>query len=171
MEFTMRKDIDEYRIEEQGRCVFHASYEKEDGLLSVYLKNMFGDDIMGFYQIRKWYSKFHPCMNFTVYEGDQQIGELKKSRDGYELLYHDVYYRFYCGMHAGKRVVICFDHQIAEFVLDEVSVVRFKSTTQQALLSLLCVLMKAFLDQEQFSQEAFLHHYIGVYDDASATAA
>lgn len=112
-------------------------------------------------------------MNFTVYEGDQQIGELKKSRDGYELLYHDVYYRFYCGMHAGKRVVICFDrdHQIAEFVLDEVSVVRFKSTTQQALLSLLCVLMKAFLDQEQFSQEAFLHHYIGVYDDASAAAA
>ena len=31
--------------------------------------------------------------------------------------------------------------------------------------------MKAFLDQEQFSQEAFLHHYIGVYNDASATAA
>ena len=51
MEFTMRKDIDEYRIEEQGRCVFRASYEKEDGLLSVYLKNMFGDDIMGFYQV------------------------------------------------------------------------------------------------------------------------
>ena len=48
MEFTMRKDIDEYSIEEQGRCVFRASYEKEDGLLSVYLKNMYGDDIMGF---------------------------------------------------------------------------------------------------------------------------
>ena len=66
MEFTMRKDIDEYRIEEQERCVFRASYEKEDGLLSVYLKNMFGDDIMGFYQIRKWYSKFHPCMNWRA---------------------------------------------------------------------------------------------------------
>ena len=30
MEFTMRKDIDEYSIEEQGRCVFRASYEKEE---------------------------------------------------------------------------------------------------------------------------------------------
>ena len=29
MEFTMRKDIDEYSIEEQWRCVFRASYEKE----------------------------------------------------------------------------------------------------------------------------------------------
>lgn len=58
MEFTMRKDIDEYRIEEQGRCVFRASYEKEDGLLSVYLKNMFGDDIMGFYQIRNGIPNF-----------------------------------------------------------------------------------------------------------------
>ena len=173
MEFTMRKDIDEYSIEEQGRCVFRSSYEKEGGLLSIYLKNMYGDDIMGFYQLRKWYSRFRPCMDFTVYEGDEQIGELKKSRDGYELIYHDVYYRFYCGMHAGRRVVICFDRaqQIAEFVLDDISTLRFKSTTQQALLSLLCVLMKAFLDQEQFSQEAFLHHYIGVYNDASATAA
>ena len=27
-------------------------YEKEGGLLSIYLKNMYGDDIMGFYQLR-----------------------------------------------------------------------------------------------------------------------
>ena len=54
MEFTMRKDIDEYSIEEQGRCVFRASYEKEDGLLSVYLKNMYGDDII----VRVWISPY-----------------------------------------------------------------------------------------------------------------
>lgn len=172
MEFTMQKVIDEYYIMENDRHVFTVSYEKENGLLSIYLKNMFGDEILGLYQVRKWYSRVHSCMNFMIYENDQQIGELKKNKDGFELVYHDVYYRFYCGQHAGDRMVICFDrnHQIAEFTFDEITKIKFCNTTLQGLLSLLCMTMKVFIDQEHFSEKAFQHHYLGVYDDTKLSA-
>ncbi len=168
MEFTMQKVIDEYYIMEKDRHVFTVSYEKEDGLLSIYLKNMFDDEILGLYQVKKWYSRMHSCMNFMIYEKDRQIGELIKNKDGFELVYHDIYYRFYCGQHAGNRMVICFDrdHQIAEFTFDEISRIRFYNTTLQGLFSLLCVAMKAFIAQEHFSESAFQHHYAGVYDDS-----
>lgn len=173
MQLTMKKKIDSYQILEKGRVVFTAGYEKEGKLLSLTLYNMFQDPVLQFYQLRKRFPFSRTGMDFVVYEDEREIGSILKKKDGYELVYHDVYYRFYSGLHAGKRTVICFDkqRQIGEFILDEISEVTFKNTTLQGLLALMMMLMKAFLDQEQFSQEAFLHHYVGVYHDADSSAA
>lgn len=173
MEFTVSKDIDTYKITENKRMVFHVTYVKEHGMVSMYLKNMYDDTVMGIYEIHKWYSRLHSFMEFALYEGDELVGELKKTRKGYELVYHDMYYQFYCGIHAGKRMVICFDHdeQIGEFTFDDISRIKFKQTSLQGVWTLVAVLMKAFIDEEHFSPEAFFQHYLGVYHDASNPAA
>lgn len=169
MIFTMSKEEDHYVVKENGRHVFSIAYKSEDKLLSITLKNMYGDEIFGVYQIKKWYSSIKPeIMNdFTIYEREEKLGEIHKKKDCFEILYHDVFYRLYSGNHAAKRTGICFDRkeQIAEFIIDEESTVKFKNASLGVLFCFLMVLMKEFLPQEKFSQEAFFHHYIGLFND------
>lgn len=169
MLFTMRKEENHYVIKENGRHVFSVTFRKDDKLLTIILKNMYDDEIFGVYQVKKWYSSFKPEImhDFTIYEHEEKLGEIHKKKNCFEILYHDVFYRLYSGSHMAKRTAICFDRneQIAEFIIDEESTVKFKNASLGVLFSFFMVLMKEFLPQDKFSQEAFFHHYIGLFKD------
>lgn len=169
MRFTMIKVNDHYVVRENERQVFTIEYKKEHKLLTIMLKNMYGDEIFGIYQVKKWYNSIMPEMlsAFAIYEHDEKLGAIYKKHECFEILYHDVVYRLYSGKHSAKRTAICFDRheQIAEFIIDEESSVKFKNGSLGVLYSFLMVLMKEFVPQEKFSETAFLHHYIGLYKD------
>lgn len=175
MVFTMVKDQDEYIVKEKERTIFKVTFRNEGKLLEATLHNAYGDDVISAFQIKRWYSGIRPqiCNDLNLYEGDEKLGELHKKREYIEIKYHDVFYRLYSGMHAGKRTLICFDRskQIAEFVLEDTCTLRFTNGTLGALFSLVMAFIKEALPQDKFSQEAFLHHYIGVYRDESLVAA
>lgn len=175
MIFTMVKEQDAYVVSENGHTVFSINFKNEGKLLEATLQNQYGNDIISVYQIKRWYSTIRPELrnDFNLYEGEEKLGELHKKHDYFEITYHDVFYRIYCGSHAGNRTAICFDRdkQIAEFILEETSTAKFTNGSLGALFALIMALMKEVLPQEKFSQEAFLHHYIGVYKDERPASA
>lgn len=167
MEFTIKKVQEHYDICEGKNTVFTIDYVNENKLLSLYLRNMYGDEVLGFYQIKKWYSgvRASRTCDFTLYEKDVKLGELHPIKDGFELIYHDVLYRFYCGDHAGKRTLAVYDReeQVANMVMGEETVLCFQGGSFSAMLALSCILMKDFLPQEKFTQAGFMKKYTGIY--------
>lgn len=163
MEFTIEKVEKGYVVKEEGRIIFSSDYEIDEKLISLYLRNIYGDEAVGIYQIKKWYTPLKPALalDFTIYEGDVKMGELHKIKGGFAFDYQGVSYRFYSGIFASKRRVICFDrtHQVAEMVLDEISTLHFTNSTLGALMSVLCILLKEFTPPERFSQDIFLSKY------------
>lgn len=174
MIFIMKKIDEQYLFYEDDRHIFSVELQHDNKLLSVILKNMYDDEIFGAYQIKKWYSSIKPeIMNaFTLYEHEEKLGEIHKRRGCFEIVYHDVFYRLYSGSHIAKRTAICFDRkeQIAEFVIEEESSVKFKNSSLGVLFCLLMILMKECLPQEKFSKAVFLHHYKGKYNDDDRVA-
>ena len=54
MEFHIQKQEQKYLIKEDGRIVFYGDYEIEEKLISLYLRNIYGDEAIGLYQVKKW---------------------------------------------------------------------------------------------------------------------
>lgn len=163
MEFTIEKQDGGYVIKEEGRVVFTCDYEVEEKLFSLYLRNIYGNEAVGVYQIKKWYTPFRPslALDFTIYEGDVKMGELHKIKGGFTFDYQGVTYRFYGGVHASKKTVICFDReeQCAEMVYGDVSRVTFENSTLGATMAILCILLEHFNLIDHFSQDQFLEKY------------
>lgn len=168
MKFTLRKDNEHTVIEEDGRLVYTIEQDQKDALISIALKNMYGDDVLHFYQIKKWYHllKIKKINDFTIYEGDEKIGELHKHKDAYVMELHGVLYYVYGGLHAAKKTVIIFDRevQVAQFTLeeDETDVV-FTNGIFGSFYALLTYLFKDIIKLDEFSEEAFTDHYKGMY--------
>lgn len=164
MEFTMIKDGEQYVIKEDTRVVFTCDYTLEDRLLSIYLRNIYGDEAIGVYQIKKWYTRFRPALalDFTIYEGEVKMGELHKIKGGFTFDYQGVTYRLYGGVWTSKKIVLCFDREMlcTTMVYDEAtSTIRFHNTTLGATMAILCVLFKDFHLMDHFSQDSFLRKY------------
>lgn len=168
MKFTLCKENEQYNVREEGRLVYAIDVDKKDSLISVGLKNMYGDDVLHVYQIKKWYHflKLKKVNDFTIYEGDDKVGELHKQKDGFVMELHEVNYYFYGGVHATKKSVIVFDRevQVAQFTFeeDETSVV-FTNGIFGSYYSLLMYLWKEVIKVEEFNEEAFADHYKGMY--------
>ncbi|MEG0328912.1 MAG: hypothetical protein RSC10_09960 [Longicatena sp.] len=169
MKFEMSKVENQYLIKEENRTVFHVDSEIDGKLLSLYVKNLYEDEILACYQIKKWYNivKANLATDFTIYEGDNKLGELHSIKDGYQMVYHEVLYRFYCGEHLNKRTLLVFDRdiQIAEIILDEISTLRFSNGALASLFVAMSVLVKDYLPTKAFSQAGFDKKYIGCYVD------
>lgn len=169
MQLSLVKENGEIYIKENNHAIYKIEEEKEQGLLCVYLKNMYGDEVLGMYQIQKWYSRFlqKRLEDFTIYEKDDKLGELHTFKDGYEVEWQSVYYRFFGGYHATKRTILCFDReqQYAEFVCDNMPMVKFRNTTLNALFALLLYMFDRHLSQDKFAEEAYLYRYQGIYQE------
>lgn len=167
MEFIIEKSESGYIMKEDDRVIFTCDCSYDEKLLSVYLRNVYGDEALAVYQIKKWYSTVVPSItnDFTIYEGDNKMGELHKTKGGFEFAYQGVLYRFYGGEFESVKKVICFDrtHQCAEMMLEEPSIVRFSNSTLGALMALLCVVLKECSLTDQFSQEMFLEKHDVAY--------
>lgn len=52
MELVLCKENGQTIIQENGHAIYTIEEEKEQGLLCVYLKNMYGEEVLGMYQIQ-----------------------------------------------------------------------------------------------------------------------
>ena len=160
MDFIIEKKDKLYYIKENGRLVFTSDYCYEEKLLSLYLRNLYGDEALSMFQIKKWYSTIYPsrALDFTIYEQDIKMGELHSFKGGFEFIYQGVAYRFYSGMVDGVRVVKCFDRDkiCATMVFDNEIKLSFSNSTLGSLLSILAILLHGFIKCEHFSQELFI---------------
>lgn len=163
MEFTIAKKEQGYEVLEEGRVIFTCDYEYEERLLSVHLRNIYGDEAISIYQIKKWYSPLKPklAVDFTIYEGEVKMGELHKTKGFFTFDFQGVSYSFFGGVHASKHKIICFDrdHMCAQMELGKPSTLRFENSTLGAMMSILCVLLEEFQLLEHFSQDLFLQRY------------
>lgn len=169
MYLTIDNDGHHYTVKEGKRIIYTIVCTKEDHLASIVVKNIYGEDVMGAYQIKRWFSKIRPhaIHDFTLYINDDKIGELHKCNTGYEATYHDTYYHFIGGEHLGKQCVLCFDkhHQEAEMFIGNNGSLRFRNTAMNAFFSLMNVVIREYIDGKCFPQQAFLDHYDGSYKD------
>ena len=78
MELVLCKENGQTIIQENGHAIYTIEEEKEQGLLCVYLKNMYGEEVLGMYQIQKWYTRFirKHTEDFTIYAKDDKQGEM-----------------------------------------------------------------------------------------------
>ncbi len=168
MLFTLVKQDDRYQVQENGHLIYTIVQEKEGNLINILLKNPYEDVVLSFYQIKKWYHilpvlKSH---EFTMYEQEEKIGELRKSKNGFDMIYHDVTYHIYGGRHAAKRSVIIFDRQmqVAEFTIEENScTVNFSNGVFGSIYALCMYLFMEIMKENEFEEEAYLDHYQGMY--------
>lgn len=171
MELTIVKEENQYIVKEKNRAIYTIVSDKKDKLLTIQLHNTYGDEVLGFYQIKKWYSTFRSDIanDFTMYRGEEKIGEIHKSNYGFDVIYHGVYYRVFGGTHAGKRVAICFDRetQVAQFTFDQnnTSTARFTNGIFADIFVLMMYAMKEVIKLEAFPEDAFIKHYAGRYGD------
>lgn len=163
MQFTIEKIEQTYIIKEAGRTIFTSDYHYDDKLLSLYLRNIYGDEALALYEIKKWHSVVRTSIaqDFTIYEGDVKMGELHKIKGGYEFDFQGVRYHFYGGVMGANKKVICFDRneQCAEMTFNQTLSVRFTNSTLGALMSLFCVLLHEFSLIDRCSQDVFLEKY------------
>ena len=155
-------------IKEDNRFIYQIEEEKEQGLLTIHLNNMYGEEIVSVYQVSKLSTMLNKKKNdFTIYDHDLKLGELHKVDGSYEIQYHGIYYRFFGGLHLTKRHIICFDQeqQIAEFIFDQECVVRFRNITLNPICSLLLYVFDRYIPAEKFSKKEYLYHYRGLYTD------
>lgn len=167
MLLTLEKKDDQSIVLENKRVIYSIALKKEEKLFSIYLKNIYDDEVLSFYQIKRWFNLVQPlrCEDFTVFENDDKVGELHNIRDCFEIEYQGVFYRFFGGYHLQKRTIICFDReqQVAEFVFDEVPTVKFKNSCFNSLFGMLLFIFDEIIKEDKFSNEAFVKHYTGVY--------
>ena len=166
MKFTLCKDDACFRIEEDGRLIYTIQKDLSDKLVSVALKNSYGDDILHGYQIKKWYHFLMPNRHeFTLYEGDEKIGELHKNKDGFTLELYGVNYYVYGGKHTAKQTVIVFDRgvQVAEFCIDEEISVTFTNGAFGSMYAFMMYLFTEVIKADEFADEAFDDNYKGMY--------
>ncbi len=170
MELVLCKENGQTIIQENGHAMYTIEEEKEQGLLCVYLKNMYGEEVLGMYQIQKWYTRFirKHTEDFTIYAKDDKQGEMHGFKEGYEVAWKDVFYRFYGGYHATKKTILCIDKemQLAEFTMDAKPTVRLRNTSLNAIFALLLYMFDAHLAFDKFEEEAYLYRYKGRYQDA-----
>ena len=168
MLFTLVKQDDTYQVQENGHLIYTIVQEKEGNLTNILLKNPYGDEVLSFYQIKKWYQVL-PILQtheFTMYEQDEKIGEFRKSKNGFDMIYHDVTYHIYGGTHAAKRSAIIFDRQmqVAEFTIDQDScTVNFSNGVFGSIYALCMYLFMEIIIENEFEVEAYLDHYQGMY--------
>lgn len=167
MLFTLNQQDNNAVIEENGHLIYTVEKDTKDKLMSIALKNSYGDEILHFYQIKKWYQLIPALMTneFMIYEHDEKIGELRKGKKGFDLILHGVCYHMYGGTHATKRSVIVFDRetQVAEFTLGDPCNVSFTNGVFGSLYALLMYLFQTVIKESEFPEEAFQDHYKGMY--------
>ncbi|WP_416327241.1 hypothetical protein [[Eubacterium] hominis] len=167
MLFTLKKEEQGFVIEESGHAIYRIAQDTTDKLLSFALKNPYGDEVMNFYQIKKWY-QILPVLQtheFSIYENDVKIGKLEKTKKGFDLILHDVPYHMYGGTHHAMRTVIVFDRetQVAEFTLGEQSSVAFTNGVFGSTYAMLLFLFQEIIKETEFMAEAFQDAYRGMY--------
>lgn len=169
MKITLKKEHEKYFIFEDDRKIYYFEETKEQGLISVFLKNMYDEEVRGMYQIQRRNFDFFnkKSKGYTFYDQDEKLGELHYIKDGFDIKYHDIYYRFFGGKHANKDTVICLDRdvQIAEFVLGEHASVSFRNSNLNAEFAILLYLFNFLLPFKQFDEKAYLFTYKGRYND------
>lgn len=168
MLFTLVKQSDSCQVLENDHLIYTIEQEKEGNLINILLKNPYGDEVLSFYQIKKWY-QILPMLQtheFTMYEQNEKIGEIRKSKHGFDMIYHDVTYHIYGGTHAAKRSMIIFDRQIqvAEFTLEEqCCTVNFSNGVFGSIYAICMYLFMEIIKESEFEEEAYLDHYQGMY--------
>lgn len=164
------KEKDRYMIYEHEQLLFKITTEKQKGLLTLYLYNVYDECMMGFYQIEKWYHSLIKLdiSDFTIYRKDDKLGELHKLDGGFEIAYYGVFYRFYGGLHQQKRQILCLDKEkvCAQLYLDEQKVL-FYSRKEQAFFALLLVLFSEYIPFKRCKQAYFQKYYHGVFQEES----
>ena len=169
MKISLVKEDDTIYALEDERKIYCFEESKEQRLITVVLKNMYGEEVRAMYQIQrsplKYFSKKHK--GYTFYDHDDKLGELHYTKEGFEIKFHDIYYRFYGGLHANKKTVLCFDRdvEIAEFTLGEQPYVKFRNTNLNAGFTILLYLFNYLLPFEQFDEKVYLHSYKGMIED------
>ena len=168
MQFFMKLEKENWAVYEGDRCIYRILHDTSDALFSVALQNPYGDEVMAFYQIKRWYHslRFIKQKDLTIYEGENKLGELHKGKDGYVLTLHGVDYYLYGGMHSAKKTVSVYerDVQMAEFTIEEKHVsVTFTNGVFGSLFALFMYVLYVFLPIEDFNEEAFREHYQGMY--------
>lgn len=167
MQFTLNQQDDRCLIEENGHLIYTVEKDNKDHLMSFVLKNPYGSEVLHFYQIKKWYQQLPVLLKneFTIYEHDEKIGELRKTKKGFDLVLHGVNYHMYGGVHATKRSVIVFDRemQVAEFTLQKPCSVVFTNGVFGSIYALLMFLFQTVIKEAEFPEEAFQDHYKGMY--------
>lgn len=168
MEFTIVKRETKYQILENSKLIFTADFTYENKLLCVYLRNLYGDEVFGCYQIKKWYNyvKTDIALSFTIYHENEKLGELHKHNNGFELNFHGLRYRYFGGSHAGIHTIICFDRdlQIGEIqYLNEKATIRFTHESLGALHAMMAVLFFDFIKAKSFKRFGFINKYQGTF--------
>lgn len=160
MEFIIEKKDSIYSIKEDGRTIFTCDHSYDDKLLSLYLRNIYGDEALSVFQIKKWYSTIQPgrALDFTIYEQDAKMGELHGIKGAFEFAFQGVTYRFYSGLENGVRIVKCFDREKCCGIMElgETCKVSFYNSTLGSLMSILTVLLDGYIKHEHFSQDLYL---------------
>lgn len=161
MEFHIQKQEQKYLIKEDGRIVFYGDYEIEEKLISLYLRNIYGDEAIGLYQVKKWYTGIFPKLSqsYTIYEQENKLGELQNASKGIRLMeYQGITYRFYGGVHGSSYEMLCYERNrlCAKMLFDDEVTVEFYNSSMGALFAALAVLCKEFRLYEGLSQTAFM---------------
>lgn len=166
MQLKYRNNNNKIAILEEDHEIFQIYKNFDDKLLKVTLCNSYGSESLQFYQIKKWYSKLKPDFKheFTIYEDEQKIGKLVKSRGCYFLFMHGVKYSIYAGTVSMKREMICFDRdlEIADFNFNE-DMMNISRNYQSAIFSSIYYIFKEIVNPKSFSQDLFLRRYNKVY--------
>ncbi len=169
MKVTLIHEDEKPFIIEDQRKIYQFMIENEQGLLSIYMNNMYGEEAISMHEIEHKRTNLFKKnkQGFTIYDHDTKLGELYVTKYGYEMKLLGIYYRFYGGSHLAHKHIICIDKEkvVCDYAFMQELTAKFRNTNLNAVFSMLLYMFNTHLSFDKFDEKQYHFAYKGIYDE------